>query len=85
MDTAQIELAKEAGCITTRQMGLWYHGYLSGRIDTLKDTEIDLGEEFKEMQRLDALDNEEEIIRAKFEDNDIYDSIREEFKGEEHD
>ena len=80
MTSTQIELAKEAGCVTTRQIGLWYHGYLSGKMDGM-----DVSEEVAERERLDALDIEEEIVRAKFEYDDIYDSIREEFEGKEND
>ena len=94
MTTSQIELAKEAGCVTTRQMGLWYHGYLSGKIDGISS--LDVIDEVNERNRLDALDVQEECRQARIEDNehygdysdqndDIYDSIKEEFKGENHD
>ena len=94
MTITQIELAKEAGCITTRQMGLWYHGYLSGKIDGISS--FDVLDEVNEKKRIDDIDIEEERRQTRIEDeeryadysdqnDDIYDAIKEEFKGKEND
>ena len=70
MTNSQIELAKEAGCVTLRETGLWYHGYLSGKIDGISS--LDVIDDVNEKKRLDALDIEEECRQARIEDEEYY-------------
>ena len=72
MTNTQIESARDAGCETEREIAFWNIGYSRGVVDTLDEAIGDI----RDVRN---------IISSDPNDDDIYDSIKEEFKGKDND
>ena len=81
MTVSQIKQAEENGCTTARELSLWYMGYLTGEKETLIKAIDDLSNE----DRMAKKENDEHYADYSDRNDDMYDAIKEEFKGKDDD
>ena len=81
MTVSQIKQAEENGCTNVRELSVWYMGYLTGEKETLIKAIDDISNE----DRMAKKENDEHYADYSDQGDDMYDAIKEEFKGKDDD